>query len=136
MRVLRPGGILLASAISRFASALDGIRMGYLGDPEFAAIVERDLADGQHRNPTGHPEYFMAAHFHHPDELGGEVARAGFSVDGVFGIEGPGWLAQDFDAWWGDRRRRERLIQLARRLETEPALAGISAHLLAAARKP
>jgi ubiquinone/menaquinone biosynthesis C-methylase UbiE len=136
MRVLRPGGILLASAISRFASALDGIRMGYLADPEFAAIVERDLADGQHRNPTGHPEYFMAAHFHHPDELGGEVARAGFSVDGVFGIEGPGWLAQDFDAWWGDRRRRERLIQLARRLETEPALAGISAHLLAAARKP
>jgi ubiquinone/menaquinone biosynthesis C-methylase UbiE len=136
MRVLRPGGILLASAISRFASALDGIRMGYLADPEFADIVERDLADGQHQNPTGRPEYFMTAHFHHPDELEGEVAKAGFIVDGVYGIEGPGWLAQDFDAWWSDTRRRERLLQLAGRLEIEPALAGISAHLLAVARKP
>ncbi len=135
-RVLRPGGLLLAAAISRFASALDGIRAGYLADPDFAAIVERDLADGQHANPTGKPEYFMATHFHHPDELRGEITKSGFATDGVYGIEGPGWLAPDFDAWWKDPRRRSRLLHLARRLETEPALAGISAHLLAVARKP
>jgi len=135
-RVLRPGGLLLAAAISRFASALDGIRAGYLADPDFAAIVERDLADGHHLNPTRKPEYFMDTHFHHPDELGGEVIKARFALDGVYGIEGPGWLAPDFDAWWDDPRRRARLLHLARRLETEPALAGISAHLLAVARKP
>jgi SAM-dependent methyltransferase len=135
-RVLRPGGLLLAAAISRFASAFDGIRDGYLADPDFAAIVERDLADGQHVNRTGKPEYFMDTHFHHPDELGGEVAKAGFVLDGVYGIEGPGWLAPDFEAWWDDPWRRERLLHLARRLETEPALAGISPHLLAVARKP
>lgn len=135
-RVLRPGGTLLAAAISRFASALDGIKERYLFDPEFAAIVERDLDDGQHMNPTGKPEYFMDTHFHHPDELAGEVAEAGFAVDGVYGIEGPGWLAADFDAWWERPRHRERLLHLARRLETEPALLGISAHLMAAARKP
>lgn len=135
-RVLRPGGLVLAAAISRFASTLDGIKESYLFDPDFAAIVERDLADGHHVNPTGKPEYFMDTHFHHPDELAGEVAKAGFALDGVYGIEGPGWLAADFDAWWGQPRRRERLLQLARRLETEPALAGISAHLLAAGRKP
>lgn len=135
-RVLRPGGVLLAAAISRFASALDGIKEGYLFDPDFAAIVERDLSDGQHVNPTGKPEYFMATHFHHPDELRGEVEKAGFEVDGVFGVEGPGWLASDFDAWWARPGRKARLLHLARRLETEPALAGISAHLLAAARKP
>jgi len=134
-RVLRPDGVLLAAGISRFASALDGIKEGYLGDPAFAAIVERDLTDGQHRNPTGRFEYFMDTFFHHPDELRGEIAAAGFEVDGVFGIEGPGWLAHDFDDWWNDAERRERLLQLARRLETEPALAGISAHLLAAARR-
>lgn len=135
-RVLRPGGVLLAAAISRFASALDGIKERYLFDPDFAAIVERDLADGRHLNPTGKPEYFMDTHFHHPDELRGEVEKAGFTIDGVFGIEGPGWLATDFDAWWDRPSRKARLLHLARRLESEPALLGLSAHLLAAARKP
>lgn len=134
-RVLKPDGVLLAAGISRFASALDGVRAGYLADPAFAAIVERDLTDGQHRNPTGKFEYFMDSFFHHPDELRGEVAAAGFEVEGVFGIEGPGWLVRDFDAWWDDPERRERLLRLANRLETEATLSAISAHLLAAARK-
>jgi hypothetical protein len=51
-RVLRPGGVLAAAAISRFVSLLDGLVNGWLGAPSFDAIVERDLADGQHRNPT------------------------------------------------------------------------------------
>jgi len=133
--VLKPRGVLLAAAISRFASALDGVRQEYLTDPVFAAMVDRDLTDGQHRNPTGKPEYFMDTFFHYPDELQGEIAEAGFEIDGVFGVEGPGWLAHDFDAWWDDPERRERLLHLARRLESEPALSGLSAHLLAAARK-
>src|SRR5262249_39568553 len=60
-RVLRPRGTLVAAAISRFASALDGLRAGFLDDPAFAAIVSRDLADGQHRNSAGHPAYFTTA---------------------------------------------------------------------------
>jgi ubiquinone/menaquinone biosynthesis C-methylase UbiE len=135
-RVLKPGGTLLAAGISRFASVLDGIRERYLADPDFAAIVDRDLTDGQHRNPTGKPEYFMDAFFHHPDELRREITEAGFGITGVYGIEGPGWLVHDFDAWWDDPQLRDRLLHLARRLESEPSLAGISPHLLAAARKP
>ncbi len=50
-RVLRPGGRLLAVAVCRFASLLDGLYEGWLDDPVFAPIVARDLADGQHRNP-------------------------------------------------------------------------------------
>ena len=134
-RILRSGGVLLAAGISRFASALDGVREGYLRDAAFAAIVEADLTDGQHRNPTGRPEYFMDAFFHHPDELRQEVAEAGFQVVTVLGIEGPGWLARDFGALWDDPEGRERLLRIARRLEAEPALAGLSGHLLAAARK-
>jgi ubiquinone/menaquinone biosynthesis C-methylase UbiE len=134
-RVLRPGAVLLAAGISRFASALDGVREGFLADPAFAAIVERDLTDGQHRNPTGKLEYFMDTFFHHPDELRSEIGEAGFEVTDVFGIEGPGWLAHDFDAWWDDPELRARLLRIARRLEAEPSLSGLSAHLLAAARK-
>jgi ubiquinone/menaquinone biosynthesis C-methylase UbiE len=134
-RVLRPGGVLMAAGISRFASALDGVREGYLRDAAFAAIVEGDLTDGQHRNPTGRPEYFMETFFHHPDELRQEIEEAGFQGVRVLGIEGPGWLACDFSALWDDPEGRERLLRIARRLEAEPALAGLSGHLLAAARK-
>ncbi len=135
-RVLKPGGILLAAGISRFASTLDGLRAGYLADPVFAAIVDRDLIDGQHRNPTGRVEYFTDTFFHHPEELRSEVLGAGFETTGLFGIEGPGWLAPDFDVWWESPELRKRLLGLARRLESEPSLVGISAHLMVSAYKP
>jgi SAM-dependent methyltransferase len=134
-RVLRPGGALLAAAISRFASALDGLCRGFLKDAQFADIVRRDLADGQHRNPTGRPEYFMDTFFHHPEELRAEVVEAGFAFAAVYALEGPCWLLPDFDAWWEDGERRDRLLQIARTLETEPALLGVSAHLAAAATR-
>jgi len=52
-RVLRLGGILMAAAISRFASMLDGMTRGFILDPQFQPIVEQDLETGQHRNETG-----------------------------------------------------------------------------------
>ena len=134
-RCLRPGGTLLAVGISRYASTIDGLRQGYLKDTAFAAIVERDLWDGQHRNPTGNPDYFMDTFFHHPDELRDEVADAGFDVSGVYAVEGPSWLPSVFDPWWENPVYRERLLAIARALESEPSLLGVSAHLMAVARR-
>ncbi len=91
-RVLRPGGMVAVAAISRFASLLDGLVSGWLGDPTFDAIVERDLAQGQHRNLTNRPRWFTTAFFHHPDELREEVEDAGLQFEALLGIEGPGWL--------------------------------------------
>jgi ubiquinone/menaquinone biosynthesis C-methylase UbiE len=135
-RVLRRGGILFAVGISRFASTMDGLRMGYLQDARFAQIVDRDLKDGQHRNPTNEPMYFTDAFFHHPDELRNEVEEAGFAVAAMYGVEGPAWLVQDFDDWWNTPEYRERLLNIARALESEPAALGISAHLMVVATKP
>src|SRR5262249_49423723 len=134
-RVLKPNGTLVAVGVSRFASAMDGLRAGFLKDPVFSAIVERDLKDGHHHNASGNPMYFMDTFFHHPDELRSEITQAGFIVDGLYGIEGPGWLLQDFDDWWSTPEYRQRLLDLARTLEMEPTLIGMSAHLMAAARK-
>ena len=36
-----PGGLVLAAAISRFASAHDGLRRHFLDDPDFQAVVAR-----------------------------------------------------------------------------------------------
>jgi SAM-dependent methyltransferase len=134
-RILRPGGILLAVGISRFTSALDGLRQGFLDDPDFVQIVERDLTDGQHRNPMNHPAYFTTAFFHDPKELEIEVEESGFQYKMTLPIEGPFWLSSYVTENFNDQRRREQFLVLMRRLEQEPSLLGVSAHLLAIAHK-
>jgi len=134
-RVLRSGGLLLAVGISRYTSALDGLRQGLFDDPAFTQIVERDLVEGQHRNPTNHPLYFTTAFFHHPKELQSEVEESGFLYERTLPVEGPLWLSHDVVANFSDQKRREQLLALARRLEEEPSLLGASAHLLVVARK-
>jgi SAM-dependent methyltransferase len=135
-RVLKPGGQLFAAGISRWASALDGLARDLFQDPRFAAIVERDLREGQHRNPTERLDYFTTAYFHRPDELRAEVLGAGLILDGLYGVEGPGWLLPDVTARLADPRRRADLLQVARLLESEPSVLGFSAHLLVVARMP
>lgn len=135
-RVLKRGGRLFAAGISRWASMLDGLSRDLLQDPGFTAIVERDVREGQHRNPTGRLDYFTTAYFHHPDELRAEVSASGLSFEGLYGLEGPGWFLADIEARLADPRRRADLLRVARLLEAEPSVIGISAHLLAVARKP
>jgi ubiquinone/menaquinone biosynthesis C-methylase UbiE len=134
-RVLQTGGWLFVAAISRFASALAGLFEDMLIDPQFFEIVKRDLIDGQHRNPTDNIIYFTDAYFHRIEELEAEISEAGFHHEKTLAIEGPGGWLQNFDAWWGDAKRRESLLDLARKLESEPSLIGASAHMMGIARK-
>ena len=134
-RVLVPDGLLLAAYISRFASAYDGIQEGALRDATFAAIVERDLTDGIHHNPTNRPEWFTTAYFHRPEEIRPEIEEAGLRFDNLIAVEGPGWMNQDLDTWLDDDVARERLLHVLRLLEGEPSLVGASAHMVAVAHR-
>jgi SAM-dependent methyltransferase len=134
-RVLRPGGVVFAAGISRFASLLDGLRGPVFDSPDFAAIVDRDLREGQHRNPTGVVQYFTTAFFHRPQELAAEVTEAGFVLEGLFAVEGPGAYTPQFGKRWEDPASRRRLLELLRRVEQEPTLLGASPHLLAVGRR-
>jgi SAM-dependent methyltransferase len=134
-RVLRPGGVLIAAAISRFASLYDGLRRGWLDDPDFAALVDQDLHDGQHRNPDHHPGWFTTAYFHRPDELADEVRAAGLTLRSLAGVEGAAWLLPDLPQQLADPPRRARLLDLLRATEAEPSLLGASGHLLAVAHR-
>ena len=131
-RVLRPDGVLVAAAISRYASTLDGLFRGYLREPGFEAIVEHDLADGQHRNPGDVPGWFTTAFFHLPNELSAEAADAGLHDVGVVAVEGPAWLLPDLDRWLSDDR--EVLLRTIHRVESIPSLLGASPHLLLTGR--
>jgi len=132
-RVLRPGGVVAAAVISRFASLLDGLGRGRLLDPGFEPIVERDLEDGRHENPEplDRPEWFTTAYFHHPDEPARELEAAGFANAAVVAIEGPAAFRDDLEDWLKDPERRELLLRTIRRVEAEPTLLGASSHLLA-----
>jgi len=134
-RVLRPGAVLWGAGISHFASLFDSLTHGFFDDPAFAPIVARDLEDGQHRNPTGNPLYFTDAFFHRPGELSREFLAAGFQVLAIVAIEGPAWLARDFDRMWADPAQRERLLEAVRKVEREPSILGASAHVMAIGRK-
>lgn len=130
-RVTRHGGVICCAAISRFASLLDGLHRDLIADPAFEAILDRDLTDGQHRNPTSNPEYFTTTFFHRPAELQAELEAAGLTVRCVVGLEGPAWLAGPLEARLDDPGRLAQLLALLRRVEAEPALLGVSAHLFA-----
>ncbi len=134
-RVLRPEGVLIAVAISRFASLLDGYRYGFVDDPVFRAIVTRDLTDGQHRNPEKTPGYFMDTFFHLPEELESEVEEPGFERLATLGVQGPFQFLEDFDDRWADAEWRMTLLQHLRQIEEERTLLGASTHIMTIARR-
>jgi ubiquinone/menaquinone biosynthesis C-methylase UbiE len=134
-RILKPDGMLFAAAISRFASLMDGLCAGYFADQQFRAVVKRDIASGQHRNPTDAADYFTTAYFHRPEELRAEIHEAAFLDIKVLGIEGPAWGGGAFRAALADAAQRETLLELLSEIEEEPSIIGASAHLIAVARK-
>lgn len=134
-RVLRPGGVLLAAAINRFASMISAMLESLVDDPEFAPIYEQDIRYGQHRNPTDNPEYFTTAFFHHPQELRDEITTAGFRFESLLAIEGPVRILCDFPQQWSNPEIQERLLKITRLTEAEPTLWGVSTHLMGIGKK-
>jgi ubiquinone/menaquinone biosynthesis C-methylase UbiE len=134
-RVLKKSGHLFAAGISRFASLLDGLDRDLLSDPKFMRIVQCDLTNGQHRNPTNKLSYFTTAFFHHPDELASEVVEAGFHLEKTLPIEGFAALLHDLDERWNDQDLRTQILDALRWIEDEPSILGITGHLITIGRK-
>ena len=107
----------VVAAISRYASALDGLLRRLTLDPVFKRIRDRDLIDGQHRNDGTNRQHFTTAFFHRPQDLAAEMHHAGVVSVSVLGVEGPGWMLQDFDARWEATRTPYR-ASIARSMAT------------------
>ena len=126
-RILRPGGRIFAAGISRAAYALTGTQRGWLFEEDFLPHVQEQIFSGIHQTPSAHPERFTTSYFHRPDELTEEVREADFEVEGLVGLEGPGWTVPDFREAVMEPDKREKLLELARLLENFPDL---SPHIL------
>jgi len=134
-RVLRPGGVLIVEAISRYLPLIKVLTRDMLEDARMAPIATRTLQTGQHR-PDPDLDFFTTAFFHHPSGLKREVAKAGFLPGRIFAVEGPVRLLKEFAQHWQQRERREWLLGVARQLENEKVLLGVSGHMILAATKP
>jgi SAM-dependent methyltransferase len=133
-RVLRPGGVVIAATISRFASLFDGFVKGYFADHRFRPLVDRALVNGVHHNLDPSRTWFTTAYFHHPDELVGELADAGLVAERRIAVESPLWMAEvRLDSILADL---DLLLDMLRRVEEEPSLLGASSHMLTVARCP
>jgi SAM-dependent methyltransferase len=132
-RVLKPGGTVVATYISRFASLADGFRSDYLTDPVFRSILDGDLSDGRHLSDDD--KYFTQAYFHHPDEIEPELAAVGFSDIRLFAVEGMFWTNPALASYLGTEERLDLLLDYARRTEADRSLMGASAHIMAVARR-
>ena len=121
-RVLRPGGVLLAFGITRYAGLIYGLTAGHVFDRDYMRMIAHEVRTGHRQNAPAWMATFPNAYFHLPDELVAEVREGGLRCEGALGVIGPAWLAPDLAASWADEAQRETFLEAARLTEHEPAL--------------
>lgn len=134
-RVLKPGGVLLAAVISRYASLFDGFRRDLIRDDEFQKIVTHDLATGIHVNHTDNPEYFTTAFFHTPAGITNEIVESGLQFRELVAIESAGWMIDDLREKSTDQHYFTKVLQLIKAVESNDDLMALSPHIMAIGKK-
>jgi SAM-dependent methyltransferase len=135
-RVLRPGGLLAAAGINRYASLFEHTAFAHLHKDSVRASIGSILATRIHDGKKA----FTAAYFHSGAELRDEVAEAGFQDAEVFGIEGPTWgMLKATEQYTGESVIGSPLfdsaLTAARMAESYPELLAASSHMLAVGRR-
>lgn len=132
-RVLRPGGLVFASFITRFAPLRDVAIHSpawIFNHPErYQQLLENGI------NPAHEASTFPDSYFAHPDEIEPLMASGGFNLEILQGCEGliagheEAVNALDDELW-------EAWVELNYRAGREPTLRGASDHLLCVGSKP
>ena len=133
VRVCRPGGLVACAAITPWAGLFDLVRRVAVSREDLDRWWAEVEATGSQRQPT---TGFTTAHFHRTAELRDEMTAAGLVGIEVLGVEGIGAVLGDEPARMADPLQHELLVRAAEITESEPDLAGLSAHLLAVGRVP
>lgn len=135
-RVVRPGGVVVAKALSRFYPVFEGLADGAPAGPGWQDSLPGFLADGQYRNPGGNPAWFTTSYFHRPEELPAEVAEAGLELRDFLAVSGSVKLLPGLSERLDSPAEREYVLSVLRLVEAEPSLIGLSQNFVAIARRP
>ncbi len=128
-RVLKPGGLLFAVGIARFAFLMDAMHKTNLTSKLEA--IERSLTTGLYRKAS---EDLTFAYLHQPKMLKEEIRKSGFKNTILCAIEGPVWEKRVIEALQQDEKGWENLLGLLEKIETEESIIGASAHIMAIAK--
>jgi len=129
-RVLKPGGILFAAGITRFASFMDAMHKKVVALK--SQVIEHEFKTGIHKKIV---EGFSFAYLHHPHELKEEIQNNGFENVTIRAIEGPVWDKRSIEALAQDQEEWEKVLMFIEHIETEETILGASAHIMAVAKK-
>jgi ubiquinone/menaquinone biosynthesis C-methylase UbiE len=134
-RVVRPGGLVAAAGINRYASLFEHTALAHLDRDPLQRSIAEILATGAHDGKKG----FTKAYFHTGPELEAEMREAGFIDTRVYGVEGPAWaLLKATEQYTGESLARSPLfasaLAAARMAEGYPDLLSAGSHLLAVGR--
>lgn len=130
-RVVKPGGLVAAAAINRYASLFEHVSYAHLHTERMQASISSILRTAVHDGKRG----FTLAYFHRAEELAEEMREAGLTDVAVFGVEGPAWsLLKTAEQQPGPGPTDdlfESVLTAARLAEPYPELLAASSHLLA-----
>ena len=136
-RVLRPGGVVVAKALSRFYPVFEELAGGMPPEPGWRDSLPRFLADGQYRNPGGDPASLhdlvlppsRGAHWPRSRTPGWRCASSSRSAG-----TSSSFLASP--SAWMSRKSRDHVLSVLRLVEAEPSLIGMSQNFVAIAALP
>ncbi len=135
-RVAKPGGLVAAAAINRYASLFEHVTYAHLHTERIHNSVSKILETAVYDGARG----FTLSYFHRGEELVEELVAAGLEGVQVFGIEGPAWsLVKAAEQQPGEGPTDELIasaMAAARMAEPYPELLAASSHLLAVGTVP
>jgi ubiquinone/menaquinone biosynthesis C-methylase UbiE len=135
-RVVRPGGVVAAAAINRYASLFEHTALAHLHTPRLRDSIEGILGTATYDGRRG----FTVSYFHRAEELAAELSAAGLRDVRVLGVEGPAWALLKAVEHATGAPPGEELVQsaltAARLAEPHPELLAAGSHLLAVAYAP
>lgn len=144
-RLLKPGGLLFAAALTPSSVLIPRIACYHAGDvrkcrdlddPAMLAAIERALTDGCYLNPDRRlPGGLGTSHLHTAAALRAELRCGGFLPHSIHGVMGGAWLAPNLDALLADEVAKTLLLRTIRMLDGYEDILGLSGHLLAIAEK-
>jgi SAM-dependent methyltransferase len=132
-RILRPGGVAFAAAISRWAPRLHGELVEQLGR-RFPTIIDQ-LAEVEETGqlPPLFPGSF-SGYCHRPQQLRSEIRAAGMDLVDLVSVEALSFAVPDLEQRLAHPDTRAVILDGARAVERVPELLGLGPHLLATAR--
>ena len=133
-RILKKGGTAVFSYISRYASMIDGFKHGFINDPMFCDIMDKDILTGRHNNPENKHGYFTNAYFHTTNDVKNELIESKFCDLLLYAVESFGNMV-DIRDYIGNNEKLQKLLHYIKIIEQDMEMIGISDHWLVISKK-